>query len=161
MPQEDSGRAVQLSILDRLTDHEPAVRVEPPITREKSLRMMRAAVKRDLEALLNTIRIAEKPPETYTALQKSLWLYGLPDVNSIFLESKDDEERFLRGLEEAIKLFEKRLHAVQVKSYKLITKSSHVVEFHVEAMLMIEPSPERIAFDTVLDFGNGSYRVKE
>ena len=57
MPPNDSGRAVQLSILDRLTDDEPAARTEAPITREKSLRMLRSAVQRDLEALLNTIRI--------------------------------------------------------------------------------------------------------
>jgi hypothetical protein len=31
----------------------------------------------------------------------------------------------------------------------------------VEAMLMIDPAPERIAFDTVLEITKGSYSVKE
>jgi predicted component of type VI protein secretion system len=48
-----------------------------------------------------------------------------------------------------------------VTSYDRIVKSSPAVEFHVEAMLMIEPAPERIAFDTVLEVGKGSYRVKD
>jgi type VI secretion system protein ImpF len=161
MAHSDSDRAVQLSILDRLTDDEPTSRVEAPITREKSLRMMRAAVKRDLEALLNTIRIAEKVPDAYTELRDSLWLYGLPDINSISLQNEDDENRLLRSLKEAIELFEKRLHGVRVTSYDRIVKSSPAVEFHVEAMLMIEPAPERIAFDTVLEVGKGSYRVKD
>ncbi|HEY6988996.1 MAG TPA: type VI secretion system baseplate subunit TssE [Bryobacteraceae bacterium] len=161
MPPNDSGRAVQLSILDRLTDDEPAVRTEAPITREKSLRMMRGAVQRDLEALLNTIRIAEKVPETYTELRDSLWLYGLPDINSISLQNQQDEERLLRSLERAIQQFEPRLSRVRVTSYDRILKSRQVVEFHVEAMLMIEPAPERIAFDTILEIGKGSYRVKE
>ena len=161
MPPNDSGRAVQLSILDRLTDNEPAVRSEAPITREKSLRMMRAAVQRDLEALLNTIRIAETVPETYTELRDSLWLYGLPDINSISLQNQQDEERLLRGLERAIQQFEPRLSRVRVTSYDRILKSRQIVEFHVEAMLMIEPAPERIAFDTILEIGKGSYRVKE
>jgi len=161
MPPNDSGRAVQLSILDRLTDDEPAVRTEAPITREKSLRMMRVAVQRDLEALLNTIRIAEKVPETYTELRDSLWLYGLPDINSISLQNQQDEERLLRSLERAIQQFEPRLSRVRVTSYDRILKSRQVVEFHVEAMLMIEPAPERIAFDTILEIGKGSYRVKE
>ena len=161
MPPNDSGRAVQLSILDRLTDDEPAARTEAPITREKSLRMMRVAVQRDLEALLNTIRIAEKVPETYTELRDSLWLYGLPDINSISLQNQQDEERLLRGLERAIQQFEPRLSRVRVTSYDRILKSRQIVEFHVEAMLMIEPAPERIAFDTILEIGKGSYRVKE
>lgn len=161
MPPNDSGRAVQLSILDRLTDDEPAVRTEAPITREKSVRMMRAAVQRDLEALLNTIRIAETVPETYTELRDSLWLYGLPDINSISLQNQQDEERLLRGLERAIQQFEPRLSRVRVTSYDRILKSRQIVEFHVEAMLMIEPAPERIAFDTILEIGKGSYRVKE
>ena len=135
MPASDSDRAVQLSILDRLTDDEPASRAEAPITREKSLRMMRAAVKRDLEALLNTIRIADKVPEAYTELRDSLWFYG--------------------------QLFEPRLARVRVTSYDRVVKSRQVVEFHLEAMLMIEPAPERIAFDTVLEIGKGSYRVKD
>ncbi|HEY3454188.1 MAG TPA: type VI secretion system baseplate subunit TssE [Bryobacteraceae bacterium] len=161
MPSNDSGRAVQLSILDRLTDDEPGVRTEAPITREKSVRMMRAAVQRDLEALLNTIRIAETVPETYTELRDSLWLYGLPDINSISLQNQQDEERLLRGLERAIQQFEPRLSRVRVTSYDRILKSRQIVEFHVEAMLMIEPAPERIAFDTILEIGKGSYRVKE
>ena len=161
MPPNDSGRAVQLSILDRLTDDEPGVRTEAPITREKSVRMMRAAVQRDLEALLNTIRIAEAVPETYTELRDSLRLYGLPDINSISLQNQQDEERLLRGLERAIQQFEPRLSRVRVTSYDRILKSLQIVEFHVEAMLMIEPAPERIAFDTILEIGKGSYRVKE
>jgi type VI secretion system protein ImpF len=161
MPASDSDRAVQLSILDRLTDDEPASRVEAPITREKSLRMMRAAVKRDLESLLNTIRIADKVPEAYTEFRDSLWLYGLPDINSISLQNAQDEDRLLRGLERAIQLFEPRLARVRVTSYDRVVKSRQVVEFHLEAMLMIEPAPERIAFDTVLEIGKGSYRVKD
>lgn len=161
MAHSDSDRAVQLSILDRLTDDDPTSRVEAPITREKSLRMMRAAVKRDLEALLNTIRIAEKAPDAYTELRDSLWLYGLPDINSISLQNAHDEERLLRSLERAIQQFEPRLSRVRVTSYDRIAKSSPAVEFHVEAMLMIEPAPERIAFDTVLEVGKGSYRVKD
>ncbi len=161
MPPNDSGRAVQLSILDRLTDDEPGVRTEAPITREKSVRMMRAAVQRDLEALLNTIRIAEAVPDAYTELRDSLWLYGLPDINSISLQNQQDEERLLRSLERAIQQFEPRLSRVRVTSYDRILKSRQIVEFHVEAMLMIEPAPERIAFDTILEIGKGSYRVKE
>ena len=160
MPPNDHERAVQLSILDRLIDEEPENRNEPPITRERSLRMFRSAVKRDLEALLNTTRTIERPGEAYSELQTSLWMYGFPDINSISLQNAQDEQRMLSDLERAIQRFEPRLSRVRVTSYNRINKLQQRVEFHVEAMLMIQPAPERIALDTVLEIGKGSYRVE-
>ena len=63
-------RAVQLGLLDRLLDFEPDTRSEAPITRAESLRRFRAAVKRDLEALLNTVRISFEIPESSPELKK-------------------------------------------------------------------------------------------
>lgn len=160
MPANDHERAVQLSILDRLVDNEPDSRIDVTVSREKSLRQLRAAVKRDLESLLNTSRSAEPLPETFSELQNSLWTYGFPDINSITLQNAQDELRLLRGLERAIQKFEPRLGRVRVTSVEGFSKVRQTVEFHIEAMLMIDPLPERIAFDTMLEVGKGSYRVK-
>jgi predicted component of type VI protein secretion system len=35
------------------------------------------------------------------------------------------------------------------------------VTFHVEAILMMDPVPERFSFDTVLELSKGAYTVKE
>ena len=35
------------------------------------------------------------------------------------------------------------------------------VTFHVEAILLMDPVPERFSFDTVLDISKGAYTVKE
>lgn len=154
-------RAVQLSILDRLIDEEPDNRSEVPITREKSLTMFRRSVKRDLEWLLNTTRIADPTPEPLVELQDSMWIYGFPDLTSITLQNNSDEQRLLRNLETAIQKFEPRLTRVRVSTTDKITKSAQSIQFHIDAMLMIDPMPERIAFDTVLDIGKSSYRVKD
>jgi type VI secretion system protein ImpF len=161
MARNEQGRPVQVGILDRLIDDEPGSRVEAPLSREKSLSMFRTAVKRDLEWLLNTIRIADEPPEAYTELQDSLWMYGFPDINSVSLQNAQDEQRLLRNLERSIEKFEPRLKRVRVTSYDRITKTRQTIAFHVEAMLMIDPLPERISFDTLLEVAKGSYRVKE
>ena len=161
MSSNDQERAVQLSLLDRLTDEEPYNRQEAPLSREKSLRMLRSGVKRDLESLLNTVRTADKAPEAYSEVQDSLWEYGFPDISSMSLQNAQDEQRLLRGLERAIRKFEPRLDRVRVTAYEGFAKSKQKIEFHVEAMLMIEPVPERIAFDTILEIGKGYYRVKE
>jgi type VI secretion system protein ImpF len=154
-------RAVQLGLLDRLLDFEPDTRSEAPITRAESLRRFRAAVKRDLEALLNTVRISFEIPESCPELKKSLLNYGLPDCSSMSLQSPTDERRLLRGLELAIEMFEPRLARAKVTSSEQITSSMQAVRFHVEAILLIDPAPERIAFDTVLEISKGAYSVKE
>lgn len=161
MARNDHERPVQLGIFDRLIDEQPGTRTEAPLTRERSIALLRSAVKRDLEWLLNTIRIADNPPEAYSELADSLWMYGFPDVNSMSLQSTQDEQKLLNGLERAIERFEPRLKRVRITSYERVTKSRPTIDFHVDAMLMIDPLPERIAFDTVLEVAKGSYRVKE
>ena len=39
--------------------------------------------------------------------------------------------------------------------------TQQAITFHVEAMLMIDPAPERISFDTVLEMTKGAYSVKD
>ena len=77
------------------------------------------------------------------------------------LQSPTDERRLLRGLELAIEMFEPRLARAKVTSSEQITSSMQAVRFHVEAILLIDPAPERIAFDTVLEISKGAYSVKE
>lgn len=150
-----------MGLLDRLLDYEPDTRSEPVITRAESLRRFRASVKRDLEALLNTVRISFEIPESCPELRKSLLNYGLPDVSSMSLQSPTDERRLLRGLEQAIETFEPRLSRARVTSSETMTSSMQAVRFHVEALLLIDPAPERIAFDTVLEISKGAYSIKE
>jgi type VI secretion system protein ImpF len=161
MAKTDIERAVQLGLIDRLIDHRPDSRVEPVMSRQESIRRLRAAVKRDLEWLLNSVRTAEDIPESYTHLRNSLYVYGLPDINSLSLDTAQDEERMLRSLEAAIERFEPRLAAVRVINYDKISKQRASVQFRIEAMLLIEPSPERVSFDTVLEVAMGSYSVKD
>jgi type VI secretion system protein ImpF len=161
MAEQKFEKAIQLGLLDRLLDYEPDTRSEPVITRAESLRRFRSSVKRDLEALLNTVRISFEIPETCPELRKSLLNYGLPDVSSMSLQSPTDERRLLRGLEQAIETFEPRLSRARVTSSETMTSSMQAVRFHVEALLLIDPAPERIAFDTVLEISKGAYSVKE
>lgn len=160
MPPEVE-RTVQLSILDRLTDEQPDVRTDPYLSRSESLRRFRRSIKRDLEFLLNSVRNAEPVPESYKELRKSLYLYGLPDLNSIALENQQDESRLVRSLEDAISRFEPRLSRVHVIAYERLTKKKSALLFRVEALLMIDPAPEPISFDTVLEVSKASYSVKE
>ena len=56
MPDYDSNAPMRLPLLDRLLDDEPKSKSEAPMTRSVSLARLKIAVRRDLEALLNTRR---------------------------------------------------------------------------------------------------------
>jgi type VI secretion system protein ImpF len=34
------------------------------------------------------------------------------------------------------------------------------LRFHIEGMMKLDPAPEEITFDTVLELGSGEYKVK-
>lgn len=153
-------RPVQQSVLDRLLDADPYSTVEAPQTRSQSIRQLKAALRRDLEWLLNTRQCIEKA-DGFTEVRASVFTYGLPDITSIRLESGQDEERLLRAMESAIQLFEPRLANVRVIAVNPLTKRSQELRFHIEGLLLLDPAPELIAFDTTLDVSRGDYEVKE
>lgn len=155
------ARNIQGSLLDRLIDFEPESRVEAPTTRAESLRQFRQAVKRDLEWLLNTTRMPIDIPEACEELRNSLLFYGLPDITSISLQDHGAERQLMRSFEAALQTFEPRLAHARVTSSEPQKKRKQAITFHIEAILLVDPAPERIAFDTVLEITNGAYSVKE
>jgi type VI secretion system protein ImpF len=161
MPSGDVERSVQLSLLDRLLNSQSDSRHNAPISRSESLRLLRQSVKTNLEWILNASRTVEPIPESYKEVQSSLYVYGLPDINSVTLDNAQDEARLVRSLESAIVIFEPRLTRVRVSTYERLSKKKTSLVFHVEATLMSEPEPERIFFDTVLEIAKGAYTVKD
>lgn len=131
------------------------------MTRPESLRQFRLAVKRDLEWLLNTTRMPIEVPDYCDEVKRSLLFFGLPDIASISIQNIADEQRLMRALEAAIAMFEPRLARARVTARDSYTATRQAITFHVEAMLMIDPAPERISFDTVLEITKGAYSVKE
>jgi type VI secretion system protein ImpF len=152
-------RTVRHSVLDRLIDLQPRTPMDPPTTWEKSVRRLRDEVLRDLEWLLNTRRIAEPAPDAFPETQRSLYHFGLPDISSLSGESETVRRRLLRQIEDAIALFEPRLTAVQVTPVEIEEEGLRQVRFLIEAMLRMEPDPERVAFDTVLEIASGTFRI--
>jgi type VI secretion system protein ImpF len=100
-------------------------------------------------------------PEAYGELERSLLTYGLPDISNMSIEGAADQQRLIRSLEGSIEVFEPRLARARVTSRQRLKKGQQTITFHVEAILMIDPAPERISFDTVLEISKGAYSVKE
>jgi len=117
------------------------------------------ALRRDLESLLNTRRIADDPPETNTELRRSTYMYGLPDISSMGTLSTIDQNRLLKAVESAIAIFEPRLTRVKV-TLRPVAKSGRMLHFLIEGLLQIDPAPQHIVFDTLLELGSGSYQIQ-
>jgi type VI secretion system protein ImpF len=156
----DNEIRITPSVLDRLLDYEPGMAREPVASRSKSLRQLKQAVKRDLEWLLNTRKIADGLPPELEQLNNSLAAFGLPDFTNININNPADQNHMRRVLETAIGIFEPRLEDVIVTLLPS-SDSQRMVHFRVDARLRVEPAPEPITFDTALQLNNGVYVVKE
>lgn len=160
MAKREIERTVQPSLLDRLTDHEPRTPADPRTSYHESARQFKIGLQRDLEWLLNTRRIPEAPPEELEELDRSLYQYGIPDLTSISRDSPEARSKLLTRVEEAIAHFEPRLANVRVQVAEVENENHRrELRFHVEATLLMDPTPEQVVFDTVLHFASGRYEV--
>jgi len=141
---------VKQSLLDRLCDDEPEVSVDRPVSRYQSLRLLKASLVRDLSALLNTKRSEIPGSAEYAELSQSLLLFGLPDFTAYGLKNPAEQNRLRREVESSIRRFEPRLSSVTVH-LDARGEFDPSLHFRVDAQLKIEPEPEPVTFDTVLE----------
>ena len=141
-------RPVRPSVLDRLIDDNPKSNVEPPLTRSQSVRVFKAALRRDLEWLLNARRIITPVPEDCEELARSVYTFGLPDITSMSKDSRESFERLARLIQSAIDVFEPRLTGVTVDLREGDSKLLRDVHFVIDGILRLDPMPERVMFDT-------------
>jgi type VI secretion system protein ImpF len=159
MPREED-RPVQQSVVDRLIDEDPGKIHEMPPTRAQSIRALKAAVRRDLEWLLNTRAVAVPPPEEFKELKDSVYTYGLPDLSSLSADDPDSRTRLRDYIARALEVFEPRLTNVYIGEAQVTDERSRQVHFVIEAALKMDPSPEFVVFDTLLDLASRQYAVK-
>ncbi|MFN7993065.1 MAG: type VI secretion system baseplate subunit TssE [Bryobacteraceae bacterium] len=155
----DYSAAVTLSIVDRLIDDRPDTSVEPIPSRSESVRQLKDALRRDLEWLLNTRRVAIPPDESLKEVNKSLYVFGLPDFSSYSLNSPRDQAKLIRFLHGTVKLFEPRLANVRIVPLDSVTSGTRTLRFRIEGLLLMDPAPEHVSFDTVLELTSGEYEV--
>lgn len=159
MPPRDSHDVVSLPLLDRLTDLELSLAADPPLTRAESVRRLRASLRRDLEWLFNTRANHELTPD-YPEVFRSVMNFGLPDFTNFSMSTLRDRQRLQRQIEVAISHFEPRLGSVQVRLIGDPTDGGKSVRFQIDGLLKMDPAPEHISFDTILDVPTGDYQVK-
>ncbi|HYL98385.1 MAG TPA: type VI secretion system baseplate subunit TssE [Blastocatellia bacterium] len=160
MPRSDNQVQITPSVLDRLIDYEPKLSREPVASRYKSLRQLKQSVRRDLEWLLNTRQeITEISPDM-KELRNSLAVYGLKDFSTENVKGQKGQNRLRQAIETAVTTFEPRLDRVRVNLLPM-RQAERALSFRIDARLKVEPAPEPVTFDTVLQLATGQYLVKE
>lgn len=151
-------RTAKPSLLDRLVDLRPREPADPALTQEESIRAYRNSVLRDLEWLLNTRRTIVEVPDGFPNLKESTFFYGLPDVSSMSADSREVRRGLVRGIERTVQHFEPRLRDVRV-SLAPDQERDQQIRFVIEGILDMEPNPERVVFDSVIDITSGDISV--
>jgi len=134
---------------------------DTPITRAQSIRLLKASLKRDLEWLFNSRANAETPPQNVMPeVYRSVFNYGLPDFSHVSMSQHSQRVLLQRQLEVAVGLFEPRLTGVQVRLLDQAHEAGRTLRFQIDGFLRMDPAPEHVSFDTVLDVPSGEYQVK-
>ncbi len=138
-----------------------------------SARVLREAVRRDIEALFNTERYESMPllsdlereqaPDTPVALddfpevRRSVVNYGVPSFSG--RSSRDfDRELLAREIRAVLATFEPRLRDSETKvTVNLGDKTGLKIE--IEAVLIMTPTPERLLLRTTINLENGLART--
>lgn len=160
MPRTDLETRVTPSVLDRLIDLDPRQSTEAPKSRSATVHDLKQSVKRDLEWLLNTRCHIETLDEKLEETRRSLALYGLPDFTGVSVKSHVEQKRMTEAIENAIRIFEPRFKNLKV-TLEPVDNVDRQLRFRIEATLDIEPTPEPIVFDSVMEPGAGGFSIVE
>lgn len=138
-------------LLDRLLDAHPEHQADRVATQAATVAALRNAVRRDVEALLNARRPWRSVPDRFAMLRVSPLGYGIPDFTAGGFNDRAQQEALRAEIETTIRRFEPRLAQVQVELTDAPSPLSATLTLRISALLRVEPEPEQVVFDTMLD----------
>jgi type VI secretion system protein ImpF len=150
----------QLPLLDRLIDDAPDVERDTSISLAEAAALLRRSVRRDIEALLNARRRWRSWPEGYDQLAVSPVGYGITDFAAGAFNDPGERDRLRLQIERTIQRFEPRLAQVHVVLIDGDNTLDPTLRLRIEALLRVDPAPEPITFDTLVDPATSEVQVK-
>jgi type VI secretion system protein ImpF len=160
MPQE----RLQPSLLDRLTDLDPAQREESREQRVISAARLREYVTRDIAWLLNcTHHWSSDELAGHDHVRRSVLNFGIPDLAGAALSGIDAAGLQYR-IRTALLDFEPRLIASTVQVSVVIDDTrmdSRSLRFLIEAEMWAQPMPLTLYLRTDVDLETGEFHVSQ
>jgi len=117
------------------------------------------SVKRDLEWLFNTRQTFDYRIEDYPQIESSVYAYGLPDITSVNIGSVTEQRKLADIMKRSLRLFERRLTDVTI-DFQPIVGGGRSLQFTISGVLLMDPAPEEVHIDTILDSTSARYEVK-
>jgi type VI secretion system protein ImpF len=148
-------------LLNRLLDADPGAPEMPQPSAAEALEALRAAVRRDLETLLNARRRRRPLPAALPELATSLLNYGIPDPTSGTYAIAELRAALVKDVELTIRRFEPRLSQITVTMLGEDDDLGRALRMQVEANLRADPVPEPISFETLLEPVTRDVTVRE
>lgn len=143
------------SLFDKLFDDQPVAAAR----RRLSLEQLKDSVARDLEALLNTrVLLDTDARDQFPLAMRSVVGFGLSDFAGLSLANVHDRSRICSSIELAIAAHEPRLRDVRV-DLELHRKTVNALFFSINAVLVVRPAQEPVAFDALLQPTSLQYSV--
>ncbi len=157
----NAPQRAQLPLLDRLLDADRDSNEMHSPTVSEALERLHAAVRRDLESLLNARRRRRPLPPLLTQLGSSVFNYGIPDPASGAYAVPELRQVLVREVEATIRRFEPRLTKVAVSLVGDKEGLGSTLRLKVEAVLRADPVPEPVSFETLLEPVTRDVTVRE
>src|SRR5206468_848594 len=89
-------------------------------------------------------------------LNRSGYVYGLPDLSTLTMASTADRNRLVRQIVSCINLFEPRLMNVRLVMVETPDAGKKDARLRIDAMLRMDPVPEPVSLDTVIELKSGN-----
>lgn len=144
-------RVIARSVFDRLLDEAPDLEQDTPSSLSEQVREMREAIRRDLEALLNTRRCPVAPPSALGELKDALVFYGVDGIVAANLVTDESKLRLARAIELRIALFETRLNDVHVTILKGGSSGDRALRMRISATFRLNEAMPAISFESTID----------
>jgi type VI secretion system protein ImpF len=140
-----------------------------------SSRVLREAVRRDIEALFNTERFESKPMlsdhESEFEVDAQLDLSGFPEVRRSVINYgvpsfsgrsvRDfDKDTLAREIRTVLNTFEPRLKENATKVNVTLGEKTQGLRIEIDAVLIMTPTPERLKLRTTINLDNGLARTE-
>jgi type VI secretion system protein ImpF len=151
MARGENDGPVAMSVFDRLLDDDPGRGEDLRKTRGRALVELRDALRRDLEALLNTRPCSTTWEAPFVELNDSILNYGVATVTNAEMSADENRERFRGAVERAIRWFEPRFLKVNVTLLEDADRIDRTLRLRIEALVRAEPAPEPLIFDSIID----------
>lgn len=151
----------QLPLLDRLLNADDDDHASHAPSAPYALARLHAAVRRDMECLLNARRRRRPLPRLLAELPTSLVNYGIPDPASGTYSVPELRAGLLREVEATIRRFEPRLMSISVTLAKQDNGFGGTLHLKVDAVLRADPVPEPVSFETLLEPVSRDVTVRE